>query len=391
MSQLVDLPKEPRSLRSLTSLNLAGNPIAEPLTYPGAIPAESGLLIQQTYLALEATPGRRLPQYRVHTHGTPVPGHPTEAESLNLDDMLLRYNSTQSDLRVPVLAIGSNAAPGQIRAKFGSYLSPLILPMTFACEVHGLVPGVSAHVSRPGYLPATLVRQAGEVSQLFVLWPDVEQLRVLDATEPNYHRMLVDGAKWPIILESGEHLSLCYAYLSRHGHLVDSAGRALRLPDHRPRVDSGLPAKDLEPRPAFFRDQSMLINWLIAGDTGISAAAGETAEDFVRSTRSNELKREQIRAALIESGLVGHDSVLEGLAQGVVAKGSQPLCYEDIRPIQIQARRPRHSVDHPGHSARSGGHGGGQPHAGLPHAEAAPAKATATPPTVRCADWDQHS
>jgi hypothetical protein len=131
------------------------------------------------------------------------------------------------DLR-PVVAVGSNASPSQLRRKFSGHSAHTVIPMTMA-RVGGLFPGVSAHVNRWGYVPAAPVAAPGEVSRLFVLWLDGEQLRVLDATEPNYHRRLLPAADFPVTLASGARLAACQAYVDRHGCLVDESGRARRL------------------------------------------------------------------------------------------------------------------------------------------------------------------
>ncbi len=72
-----------RMARTLEALGLARAPREEPLLYPGAWPAESGLLV-----------GDRL---------------------LPLDDHV-----TYED-RTPVLAIGSNACPAQLRHKMAEF------------------------------------------------------------------------------------------------------------------------------------------------------------------------------------------------------------------------------------------------------------------------------
>jgi hypothetical protein len=102
-----------------------------------------------------------------------------------------------------------------------------VIPLTLA-DVRGIVPGVSAHVSLHGYLPATPVVVRGEVSRLFLLWVDDEQAEALDLTEPNYHRRSISSG-FPARLVSGIPLPEYHLYVGKHGHLADPSGVPLRL------------------------------------------------------------------------------------------------------------------------------------------------------------------
>lgn len=116
-----------------------------------------------------------------------------------------------------VLAVGSNAAPAQMLRKFASRRVWTVLPMV-RVTVHGIAAGVSAHISRAGYVPATPIATPGETHRMSVLWLDDEQLAALDDSEPNYHRVRLDGYN---------------VYVSRWGCLRDAHGRPRRLGDQR--------------------------------------------------------------------------------------------------------------------------------------------------------------
>ena len=199
--------------RSLTALGLAQDPIAYPLTYPGRLPAESGLLDGDRFLALRERTGTS-------------PGDWTLDTATTLDDVLRSRGASVIADRHPVLAVGSNGSPAQLRRKLAGRAS-VLLPLTYA-TVRGLVSGVSAHVSRPGYVPAAPVRVAGVTGRLVVLWPDDAQLSVIDATEPNYHRLPLPGTV-TVSLDGGVPLAGCRLYAGRHGCLVDRHGRPFRL------------------------------------------------------------------------------------------------------------------------------------------------------------------
>lgn len=129
--------------RTLEELGLARAPRDHPLTYPGAWPKDSGLL---------------------------------------RGDRMLPLDRLVHEDRVPVLAVGSNACPGQLRHKLAESGITTPVPMV-RTRVTGLDVGVSAHVSRLGYVSASPVAAPGCTRELFVIWLDARQLAVIDASE----------------------------------------------------------------------------------------------------------------------------------------------------------------------------------------------------------------
>ena len=104
--------------RTLEALGLADAPRDQPLLYPGAWPADSGLLD---------------------------------------GDQLLPLDRLVHDDRVPVLAVGSNACPGQLRHKMDAFGITSPIPMV-KVQVTGIDVGVSASDTsprRPSKPPAT--------------------------------------------------------------------------------------------------------------------------------------------------------------------------------------------------------------------------------------------
>ncbi|MBL1082787.1 hypothetical protein JK359_12475 [Streptomyces actinomycinicus] len=183
-------------MATLEELGLAVAPRDRPLTYPGAWPADSGLL-----------------------HG----------------DRMLPLERLVYDDRVPVLAIGSNACPGQLRHKMTEFGIDSPLPMVRA-RVTGIDVGVSAHVSRFGYVSASPVRSPRALRELFVIWLDARQLDVIDASEGvplprgNFHRAWVPAPDVLIALPDGSVLPGAYVYVNRHGVLHNGARAPRRHP-----------------------------------------------------------------------------------------------------------------------------------------------------------------
>ncbi|MGN9845302.1 hypothetical protein ACTMTI_44995 [Nonomuraea sp. H19] len=175
----------------------AEDPISRPLTYPGRIPATSGVLLDDAYIPLR--PIRSRPPDEWRTADQP------------LKALLARHGLAPLKERHLVIAVGSNAAPSQLRRKFLDHSVRPAVPMTLA-DVPGIAPGVSAHVSRWGYVPAAPIEVPGETSRLFVLWLDERQLAALDLTEPNYRRRPLGH---PITLESAVRLPPASLYTGR--------------------------------------------------------------------------------------------------------------------------------------------------------------------------------
>lgn len=216
--------------RRLKTLGLADAPRDHPLLYPGAWPSDSGLLV-----------GDRL---------------------LPLDRLL--YGD-----RVPVLAVGSNACPGQLRHKMDEFGIVSPLPMVKA-RVTGLDVGVSAHVSRMGYVSASPFHAPGHVRELFLLWLDDEQLAVIDASEGvplpdgHYGRAWLSAPDVRVELADGTALPGAFAYLNRHGVLHDGTGA--------PRTHPG---------------QRALLTELLTGSRRLRELFGATPEEFCARARAD--------------------------------------------------------------------------------------------------------
>jgi hypothetical protein len=247
--------------RTLEALGLAVAPREDPLVYPGAWPAESGLLDGDRLLPL--------------TRRT-FPG------------------------RVPVLAVGSNASPAQLRHKMRQYELSSPIPLVKA-RVTGLEIGVSAHVSALGYVSAAPFRAPGHTRELFLTWLDPAQLAAIDASEgvtrPSgaYDRVVLPSTGFRVEPEpepepgdpsdpydsgdsgdsdgsgdsggsggSGGSLDGVHLYVNRHGVLQDGTGT--------PRVHPG---------------ERRLLAQLLAESAGLRKLFGSTPEEFCSRARGD--------------------------------------------------------------------------------------------------------
>ncbi|WP_046468826.1 hypothetical protein [Allosalinactinospora lopnorensis] len=265
----------------MTSDLFEDDPVSHPLTYPGPVPDHSGLVAGARFHRLRPITGTGVAEWRV--------AEDRESAPVALADALAPHGLDMGRSCFPVLAVGSNASPAQMRRKFVERGVPAVFPMVLT-EVQAIAPGVSAHISRAGYIPAAPIVTGAAVSRLFVLFLNEEQLRALDATEPNYQRCVLPAARFPVRLPNGDPLASPYVYVSDHGCLVDGEERALALGDQR-----------------------TLIRELLGKSPGLRRLCGEDPAAFVASVRDPAL-RASACALLHDEGWTREQPELRGTA-----------------------------------------------------------------------------
>ena len=100
------------------------DPITEPLTYPGRIPETSGVLIDAKFHSLRAVAGAEPEHWQMSS--TPLSG------------VIQQHGGSPMSARVPVVAVGSNAAPSQLVRKFATRSVRPLIPITLS-DVSNLV------------------------------------------------------------------------------------------------------------------------------------------------------------------------------------------------------------------------------------------------------------
>ncbi|MFE9968068.1 hypothetical protein [Streptomyces sp. NPDC005525] len=206
--------------RSIEELGFADIPVKEPLTYPGRIINEPLLLSRRELLPLGVRPDR-LGAWGVA--GADV----DQAAAPSLDEALAGLGQDVTGKRFPVIAVGSNACPGQVSYKFDRVGIADALPMV-PVRVRGIKVGLSAHISPAGYVAAAPHMAPEADTTLVVTWLDTAQLKIVDDTEfPNYRRAMLPGDVFPMTMPSGERLGGAYIYYSSHGVLAGGDGEIL--------------------------------------------------------------------------------------------------------------------------------------------------------------------
>lgn len=144
--------------------------------------------------------------------------------------------------RVPVLAVGSNRAPEQLRRKFGD---DALVPVTTAwLQDHDVV--YSAHMASYGSIPATLAPSPGTRVCVSLTWLTPNQLERMHETEAigvNYDYGVARDLE--IDIGSGRPRIPIGCYLGRRGALaMNGAPTALREVEAAGRVFASAPQSE---------------------------------------------------------------------------------------------------------------------------------------------------
>jgi len=306
-------------------------PRAHPLTYPGQRPAASVVITQDAIWEIRDREGdalswrsdhrQRLASCRVALSVDERAGRTLSRTAFpHLSSVLEETYGIGADPRVPVLAIGSNAAPSQLRHKFAPSSVPLVVP-SIRARVTGMIPGFCSFVSPLGYVPATIVPESGAVSEMVLQLLDDQQLREIDRSEASaYRRVWVETQ---ILLETGERLSGAYAYVSRDGYLAGEEGAWVMGAAGQERPVGVAPTR-------WFADQAAVLT-RIGAEPRAAAVIGGTPEQIVER-RADPLASTDV---LREAGLVAEHNPLWDLPDEI---GAPPRRYGSLIEARIVSR-----------------------------------------------------
>lgn len=267
----------------LHSLGLDLSPSEHPLTYPGKLVDRSYVLAESWLYNLEPAPGAAVSMWTLRADGGPL-----SRQDDDLDAVLRAAGVAPIALRSPVVAVGSNAAPAQLAFKYRECADRAVIPVTCAA-VSNLTTAHSAHISKPGYIPIipTLARTGH--ARLHVLWLDADQVRRMDATEPNYVRVSVVPSAAVAAIESGIELPSFALYRGRWGALRPEPGAEPLRATSQARIFTLLATFD----------------WFLA----LVPELREGAEHAAGVLARDEGRRKRVRHEFASRGLVASDNL----------------------------------------------------------------------------------
>ncbi|GAB2666433.1 hypothetical protein GCM10027169_30640 [Gordonia jinhuaensis] len=177
----------------------------------------------------------RYPGPSVRAPGLLADGRYVRCDHSRIRAILDESGHTPLEHRTPVVAVGSNACAAVMSHKLAGHDGPIVFLVDV---VAGVAVGHSAHRSRahrsrahrsrrlpvagsmrPGFIPAAPYADAGARDAFVITMLDDEQLAVIDATEPNYFRDRVSGAR----------LGPVWLYRSRWGVLAPPGAKPVPL------------------------------------------------------------------------------------------------------------------------------------------------------------------
>lgn len=306
-------------------------PRANPLSYPGRRPDASVVITEDAIWQIRDRDGEELQWRSDHAQRLPncrVELTEVERERLGLSrtafphlaSVLEESYGIGPDPRVPVLAVGSNAAPSQLRHKFSGTAVPLVVP-SIRARVEGMIAGFCSFVSPLGYVPATIVPEEGAVTEMALQLLDDQQLREVDRSEASaYRRVWIET---PILLETGERLTGAYAYVARDGCLASEEGSWVMGNPGQARPDALAPER-------WFADQRSVLD-RIGAEPAVAAVVGSKPEEIVTRRSSVAESTEALRAA----GLVREENALWDLPDEM---GAPPRRYGTLIDARIVAQ-----------------------------------------------------
>ena len=188
--------------------------------------------------------------------------------------------------RVPILAVGSNAAPEHLKLKFGQLDGAQVIPVERA-RLFDFDSVYSAHVTSYGSIPATLAPSPGTELALGVTWLTRDQLSRMHETEgANYRFGQLSGVR--VEIGGARILDRISAYVSVHGCLA-VAGARLGI--------AGIAARNRK-----FEEMSQLEVLSFARDR---AAPGKPLDDFILRAIGDAGYRRRLTAELKKDAIKG--------------------------------------------------------------------------------------
>ncbi len=165
--------------------------------------------------------------------------------------------------RVPIISIGSNRSPYQLKNKFGSKENLCVIP----AKLYNSVVVYAASMSAYGSIPATQWPCEGSVSKLNLLWLNQDQLQIMHLSEGlgiayNY----VELDKNTVTIQEEDYSGPVFGYISTRGGYLFDGNFPLRLKNIESNTNTFLSLNEYEALNKLFLENSgchtSLESWL---------------------------------------------------------------------------------------------------------------------------------
>ncbi len=155
--------------------------------------------------------------------------------------------------RVPIISIGSNRSPYQLKNKFGVKENLCVTP----AKLYNSVIVYAASMSAYGSIPATQWPCEGSVSDLNLLWLNQDQLQIMHLSEGlgiAYNYVELDNDT--VILQDEDYSGPIFGYVSMRGGYLFKGNEPLRLKNIKSNANSFLCINEYEALKELFSENS---------------------------------------------------------------------------------------------------------------------------------------
>ena len=155
--------------------------------------------------------------------------------------------------RVPIISIGSNRSPYQLKNKFGVKENLCVTP----AKLYNSVIVYAASMSAYGSIPATQWPCEGSVSDLNLLWLNQDQLQIMHLSEGlgiAYNYVELDNDT--VILQEEDYSGPIFGYISMRGGYLFKGNEPLRLKNIKSNANSFLCINEYEALKELFSENS---------------------------------------------------------------------------------------------------------------------------------------
>lgn len=137
-----------------------------------------------------------------------------------INDFLDQRGDSPLEARHAVLAVGSNACPGRLLEKFGASIDVCIPVVRAQCE--NIISRYMPWITLYGAIPATVTRQLGVKSWLWITFLDNDQFAKMNATEQLGETYELVRLPDPVLVEDRLPVAPVYGYSSRNILTLDN-------------------------------------------------------------------------------------------------------------------------------------------------------------------------
>jgi hypothetical protein len=203
------------------------SPYEHPDIYPGPRPHSSFLFWRGKAHRIEGTKGMPLEQQCTHLSSVDHLLGSLAFNSMDVKKVEELFGEESIKTKVPVIAYGSNVCLAQLQYKFSLRPAEDDFMICMKGEMVDSDIVYAPFLAPYGALPAVIAPVTGAITEVWVTFMDLDQLKLINETEKGY--MLREHTGKKVVLETGEVFEKVYAYYVNQALLWE--GQMVRFTD----------------------------------------------------------------------------------------------------------------------------------------------------------------